>query len=304
MRAWLFLALATTAAADPKLEPKIEPPPPPRVREIAHRLFEEASAAVREGKLDVAIAKYHDLDRLAPHPSINFNLALVYEQEGELVKAVEQYDKYLEKQPDAKIGKHVAELRATPGEVELEARTTFGVKSLWYVDGELVARDSTTIKVPPGRRRFDLVSELGYRWDWENVEPGKAKRSSRSSRISMDADQRADGTVIISHTPEDRWGWFYKIDGSDRNDALGKDVHHDGRYPMKPGKHDILVRDSVCEYSFAFTLKADELVYLYFDRKGFDERELLKNMKPNAPACGQLAVKHSVVRFDAKIPKR
>src|SRR5580765_7255482 len=153
MRAAWLVFLAATAAADPKLEPKIEPPPPPRVREIAHRLFEEANAAVRDGKLDIAIARYHELDRLAPHPHINYNLALVYEQQGDLVKAIEQYDKYLDKQTDAKVGKHAADLRATPGEVELEARTTFGVKALWYGDGDLVARDSTTIKVPPGRRR-------------------------------------------------------------------------------------------------------------------------------------------------------
>ena len=123
----VMLALATASAmAEPKLEPKLEPPPPPRVREIAHRLFEEAATAMAAGTLDVAIARYHELDRLAPHPNIAFNLALAYERRGELVDAIKHYDKYLAVETgDTKVARHIAGLRATPGQVALEARTKF-----------------------------------------------------------------------------------------------------------------------------------------------------------------------------------
>jgi hypothetical protein len=299
----VVLAVSVTAMAEPKLEPKIEPPPPPRVQEIAHRLFEEATAASAKGELDVAIARYHELDRLAPHPNINFNLALVYEKKAELVKAIEQYDKYLAiETADTKIARHVADLRATPGQVELEAHSKFGVKALWYFDGDLVARDTATIDLAPGRHKLDMISELGYRGYQEVIDPGHSKK--RGNHISADADDRHDGNLVISSTASDRWGWFYKIDGSDRNDAVGKGVHHNGRYPVTAGKHAITVRDQICEYDTTVTIGRDELVFVYFDRKGFDERTLLKDMKKTNPACGELIVKRSVVKFDAKVPRK
>ena len=78
MRIALALLLTSTAAfAGPKFEPKREPPLPPKVQEIAHALFDEAAAATAAGKLPVAISKYRELERLSPHPSISFNLALI-----------------------------------------------------------------------------------------------------------------------------------------------------------------------------------------------------------------------------------
>lgn len=299
----IVLVLATSAVAEPKLEPKIEPPPPPRVREIAHRLFEEAAAAAANNELDVAIAKYHELDRLAPHASITFNLALVYERKGELVKAIELYEKYTAAETaDAKTARHLAQLRATPGQVELEASTKFGVKAAWYLDGDLVARDTATVELPPGRHRIDMISELGYYGTQEVIEPGHSR--NRGNHLSVSADERKDGNLVISNTAADRWGWFYKIDGSDRNDALGKDVHHNGRYVIAPGKHAITARDSICEYDATIVVGRDELVFVFFDRKGFDERALLKDMKTTNPACGQLIVKRNVVTFGAKAPRK
>jgi tetratricopeptide (TPR) repeat protein len=290
------LFLASAAGADSKVEPKREPPPPPRVQEIAHRLFEEANAAMNEGKLDIAISKYHELDRLAPHPNISFNLALAYERKGDLVEAIEYYDKYLAVETTDKAAqKHTDDLRTTPGHVKLEAKSKLGVKAVWFFDGDFVAKGSTTVDLAPGSHRVDMVSELGYRGYPEKIEPGSSR--NRGNNIEADADARSDGNLIITHTADDHWGWFYKIDGSDRNDALGKDVHHDGRYVIAPGKHDITVRDSVCDYDTSITVGKDELVLVYFDRKGFDEKALLKNMKRDSPSCGKLGVKRSVVKF-------
>jgi tetratricopeptide (TPR) repeat protein len=296
----IILALATSSAvAEPKLEPKLEPPPPPRVREIAHRLFEEAVAATAEGKLDVAIARYHELDRLAPHPNIAFNLALSYERRGELVDAIKHYDNYLAiETADTKVARHVAGLRATPGQVALEAASKFGVKAVWYFDGDLVAHGTKTLGLRPGRHKLDMISELGYQGFQEVIEPGHSR--GRGNRISADADARKDGNLVISNTAADRWGWFYSIDGSDRDDKLGKGVHHNGRYSIAVGKHTITVRDQICEYDTTVVVGRDELVYVYFDRQGFDHRALLDDMKKTNPACGKLIVKRSVVKFDAK----
>lgn len=304
MRVVLFALLiaATPAAADKKLDPKAEPPPPPRVREIAHRLFEEAAQATAAGNLDVAIARYHQLEELAPHPNINYNLALVYELKGDLVKAIEQYEKYVNVETtDTKAARHLAELRATPGQVTFEADSKLGVKTLWYVDGDLVARGTETVPVPPGPHRIDMISELGWAWFREDVEPGKS--SNRGNRITGYPDSRHDGNVVIDNTPADRWGWFYAIDGSDRDDKVAKGVHLRGRYNLDPGKHTLLAKDQICEYETTFTVGRDELVFLFLDRKGYDERAILDNMTKTNPACGKLSVKRTVVKFDAKPSK-
>jgi hypothetical protein len=82
-------------------------------------------------------------------------------------------------------------------------------------------------------------------------------------------------------------------------------VHHNGRYQIDPGKHDIVVRDSVCEYATTFSVGKDELVFLYFDRTGFDQKALLKKMESNSPHCGKLIVKRNVVKFDVAFkPKK
>jgi tetratricopeptide (TPR) repeat protein len=303
--ACIVLGFGAPALADPKLEPKIEPPPPPRVREIAHRLFDEAVAATTEGKLDVAAAKYYELERLSPHPNITYNLALVLEAQGKLTAAIEAYDKYVAAAPtDARVAKHLAELRATPGQVKLEARTKYEVKALWYFDGDLVARDTSEVALAAGAHRIDMISELGYSSFREVVEPGHSR--NRGNSISADADIRVDGNLVIDRGAGDRYGWFYKIDGSDRDDALGKGVHHSGRYTIAPGKHAIQIRDSTCDYDTTFVVGKDELVFMFFDRDGFDEKALLaeRDRTRTSQWCGKLIVKRNVVKFDAKIPKR
>jgi tetratricopeptide (TPR) repeat protein len=299
--ALLLLALAGVAAADPALTPKAEPPLPPKVKEIAHGLFEEAAAAAAAGRLDVAIGKYHELDRLAPHPHISFNLAQLYERQDNLVRAIEHYDKYLaavEPGERAPAAAHVDELRRRPGHVDLQARTRFATVGLWYVDGALVARGAATIDVPPGPHRIDAITELGFHGNRLDVRPG----TYDGNRLAADFDERRDGNLIVSSTATDRWGWFYAIDGSDRDDRLGKGVHRNGRYAIDPGTHAIVVRDQICDYRATFEIAANQLTYVYIDRSGFDEKALLKHMVHDSPACGTIRVVRAVVHFDAPLP--
>ena len=283
--AFVLVMVASQASAD-RLELKKEPEPPPRVREIAHRLFEEATKAVADGNLDVAIARYHQLDELAPHPNVTYNLAVAYERKGNLVKAIEQYDKYLKVETtDAKVARHLAALRATPGQVTFKAESKLGVKTLWYLDGDLVARDSETVSLPPGPHRIDMISEVGWESFREDIEPGKS--TSRGNRITGSPDHRKDGNLIIDNTAADRWGWFYAIDGSDRDDKLGKGVHHRGRYVIDPGTHTLVAKDNVCEYQGTFTVGRDEIVFLFLDRKGFDHKGVLADMAEGQPGVRQ-----------------
>jgi hypothetical protein len=290
---------ASKAAATPaKLEPKRVPPLPPKVQEIANQLFEAANLASKDNKIDVAIAKYRELQRLAPHPFINFNIAMLLEEQGKYSDAIEQYQAYL---PTA-VGKEATSLAAriqllgaTPAPVIGVAKSNYKVKSLWLVDGVVVGRDAATFDVSPGSHKIENISELGYWFDRLRTKPGP----KGGHRYELSVDERKDGNVILSAEAGDNYGWFYAIDGSDRDDALGKGVHHSGRYTLTPGKHTLLIKDSVCNYPTEIDVKKDQLTYFYFTRVGFDHRALLADMGPSKPACGKIVVKPMVINFDA-----
>ena len=291
------------SAALNKLEPKHMPPLPPKVEEIANQLFVEASAAAAAGDHDAAIHKYRELQSLASHPHISFNIAMALEAKGDYRNAIQEYQAYL---PTAVGGEAVAiatrisQLSATPAPVIAVATTDFKVKSLWFVDGVLRGRDACKFDVAPGRHKIENVSEIGY-WSARLLtEPGP----NGGKRLRHKVDTRHDGNIIISAPANDNWSWFFAIDGSDRDDVLGKGPHYSGRYNVADGKHQLVAKDAVCQYTLEFTVAKDQLVYFYLLREGYDKKALLKDMGPNKPACGRIVGVPIVIDFDAKVPGR
>lgn len=296
-------AAVPTAATLNKLEPKHVPPLPPKVQEIANQLFTEASAAGQAGDYVVAIKKYRELQRLASHPHISFNIAMALEATGDYVGAIKEYQAYLPAAvgPEAAaIATRIDQLSTTPAVITAVATTNFNVKSLWFVDGVLMGRDACKFEVAPGKHKIENVSELGYWFDRLRTDPGPRG----NKRIEHNVDDRKDGNIIISAPANDNWGWFFAIDGSDRDDAVGKGVHHSGRYTVAVGKHQLLAKDSVCQYQLEFTVRKDQVVYFHLLREGFDQKALLKDMGPDKPACGRIVGTPMIIDFDAKVPGR
>ncbi|HEY4241568.1 MAG TPA: hypothetical protein VGM88_17220 [Kofleriaceae bacterium] len=286
----------------PPLPPKHVPPLPPKVQEIASKMFEEAAALEAAGKIDEALRKYGELQRLSPHPTINFNIALLLESEDKLSDAISNYEEYLKTSDPAdpdrgKVQAHLDELRRSPGHVNMKIESHLGLPALIFVDGALRARDSSTFDVAPGKHKFTVLTEIGYQWRWFRVEPG----TSRNNDLSEYADSRDDGNVVLESGPNDE-SFFYRIDGSDRDDAIGKGVHHDGRYQLASGKHEIQVRSTGCDYDTTIDVTREPLQMFYFDLEGYDEKAYLKHMGRSVPACGHLTTRKVIVRFDAKLP--
>ena len=306
----------STAATFNKLEPKHVPPLPPKVQEIANQLFTEASAAGQAGDYITAIKKYRELQRIASHPHISFNIAMALEAKGDYVGAIKEYQAYLPTAVGSEavaIAARIEQMSATPAPITAVATTMFNVKSLWFVDGVLMGRDACKFEVAPGKHKIENVSELGYWFDRLRTEPGP----QGGKRIERNVDDRKDGNIIISAPANDNGGWVFAIDGSDRDDAIGKGVHHSGRYTVAVGKHQLIAKDSVCQYQLEFTVRKDQVVYFHLLREGFDSKALLKDMGPerganertlgagpDKPACGRIVGAPIIIDFDAKVPGR
>ncbi|MBP9088715.1 MAG: tetratricopeptide repeat protein [Kofleriaceae bacterium] len=296
-------ATPRTAESLPPLEPKPAPQLPPKVQEIANLLFNEASAAANAGNYDVAIKKYRELQGLASHAHISFNIALALEAQGDYVAAIKQLQAYLPTAPRDEaitIAARIAQLSAAPAPITAVATTNFKVKSLWFIDGELKGRDACKFEVAPGRHKIENVSEIGYWSDRLRTAPGPKS----GKRLERNVDVRIDGNLIISAPANENWGWRFAIDGSDRDDAFGKGVHHSGRYTVAVGTHRLTAFDTVCQYQVEFTVAKDQLVYFHLLREGYDPNAVLKDMGPDKPACGRIVGRPIVIDFDAKVPGR
>lgn len=88
----VVLPCARAGAVDPKIEAKQQ--------------FQEAEAHYDAGRWAEAAAGYQRAYALAPYPSLLFNIAQAYRNQGDAAKAVEYYRKYLVADPK---GKRVAE---------------------------------------------------------------------------------------------------------------------------------------------------------------------------------------------------
>ncbi len=281
--------------------PKQVPGLPPKVQEIANQLFREAAAAAAKREYLAAILKYRELQRLADHPNINFNIAMLYEDEGDYEHAIKEYERYLpaaSKPELPELTAKLARLANTPAVLIGVATTKYKVKSIWVLDGVLQCRDACKMYPLAGLHRLENISEIGYSSLRLHTKAGP----KGSERVELSADVRTDGNLVVSSPVSDNWTWALAIDGSDRDDALGKDVHYSGRYQVAPGKHTLSARDTICRYDLEFTIKKDELLYFGLVREGYDASAVAYDGGPQQPACGRIVSKPVVVNFDAKLP--
>jgi tetratricopeptide (TPR) repeat protein len=68
--------------------------------ERAGALFEEGAMHYRAGRFDEAIERLEEAYQLAGEPVLLFNLAKAYEGKGDLEKAIDAYERYLDDAPD------------------------------------------------------------------------------------------------------------------------------------------------------------------------------------------------------------
>ena len=67
--------------------------------EVAKREFEEGKAAFERGEYESSVEHFVAAQRIAPAPSLTYNLGLVYERMGRFTDAANTFDKYLEELP-------------------------------------------------------------------------------------------------------------------------------------------------------------------------------------------------------------
>jgi len=70
--------------------------------DLAETHFKGATAYYNQGKYEKALEEFIEAYRLMPLAEITFNIAQCHEKLGELKKAIETYNKYIEEKPDAK----------------------------------------------------------------------------------------------------------------------------------------------------------------------------------------------------------
>lgn len=299
--ALLFPAVSWADQPTSTHAPKQVPGLPPKVQEIASQLFREAAAAAAKHEYLEAVLKYRELQALAHHPNINFNIAMLYEDEGDYDRAIKEYELYLPAASERELPEltaKLAKLANTPAELIGVASTKYNVKSIWILDGVLQCRDACKMYPLAGAHRLENISELGYRTMRVRTKAGP----KGATRIEWNVDTRTDGNLVVSSPVSDNWTWALAIDGSDRDDALGKDVHYSGRYQVAPGKHTLSARDTICRYDLEFTIKKDQILYWGLVREGYDETAVAYDGGPTQPACGRIVSKPIAVNFDAKLP--
>jgi tetratricopeptide (TPR) repeat protein len=70
--------------------------------DLAETHFKAATAYYNQGKYAKALEEFNEAYRLMPLPEITFNIAQCHERLGDIEKAIEVYNKYIEEKPDAK----------------------------------------------------------------------------------------------------------------------------------------------------------------------------------------------------------
>lgn len=275
----LALAAPTAALAD-------EPNPdalPKRVEEAARAAFAEAQAADVAGDLATAIERYRYVQKIAPHPSVTYNLADVLRRKHDVRGAAREYRAYLKALPTApdrvKVEKLVAALEATPGEVEVDTRATDGII---FIDGKRqAATPPIFVELSPGPHRFDLITAISFRSLVHDVD------FARDQSFSLTPPARVDGNVVLSGS-----GWLARakvtVDGATTgNHRLGELV------ALTPGKRALEVVVGECRWSKTISAPAGDVLYVYLAvppprlptaSKGAPPP---RSARPTAPSCGK-----------------
>ncbi|MEO7096572.1 MAG: tetratricopeptide repeat protein [Polyangiales bacterium] len=138
-------------------------------RETARIHFQAAQAAEKRGDWTTAIDEYERAYKLAPHPSVLFNLADDYEKLSRFHKAAELLEQYLRDSPDAEdraaVGTRLARLRARPSHVTV----AFPPGATLVVDGQARGEVPVELDLPAGRYHFHVERDADTSRDQEIV---------------------------------------------------------------------------------------------------------------------------------------
>ncbi len=137
----------------------------PGTKEQARRHFEWGAELYAEGRYAEALAEFEEVNRLAPHPAVFFNMAHCHEKLGQLGGALRSYRQYLRLEPAA--ADREAVLEAISG---LERHLAdAGVQQLLVfseptganvrVDGTLRGKTPFSVELPPGTHAVSLEME-------------------------------------------------------------------------------------------------------------------------------------------------
>lgn len=283
-------ALTAPARAD-------EPPLPPRVEEAARTAFAEAQAADQAGDLATAIERYRYVQKIAPHPSVTYNLADVLRRKHDVRGAARAYRDYLKQAPTApdraKVETILAQLEATPGEVDV---TSKAADAVIFIDGVRQPGPAPIfVELPPGPHRFDALTPISFRSLVHDVD------FARTQSVSLNPPPRVDGTVVVSGS-----GWLGRakvlVDG-EGSQRLGELL------PIAPGKHALEVVAGDCRWTKAIAPPHGDVLYVYLDVAAPPKARPpaarparppgAKPAPPPKPTCGKARFTISRVRFPA-----
>jgi len=155
-----FLVLALLAAASTARA---------QDRDTARIHFQAAQAAEARGDWQTAIDEYERAYKLAPHPTVLFNLAADYEKLSRFHKAAEMLQQYLQDTPDAAdratVEARIERYRNRPSHVTV----SFPPGATLYVDGQPHGEIPQELDLPAGRHVFHVERDADTSRDQEIV---------------------------------------------------------------------------------------------------------------------------------------
>jgi hypothetical protein len=158
MRAWIVALVAvgvSAAHADDRDAAKIH--------------FQAAEAAEKRKDWKTAIEEYERAYRLAPHPSVLFNMGNAHEKLDHFHAAADLFKKYLQDAPNAEdrasVLERIEKLRDRPSRV----RVKFPPGATLVVDGTPRGTIPVEIELPAGRHKFRVERDADYSPEQELV---------------------------------------------------------------------------------------------------------------------------------------
>jgi tetratricopeptide (TPR) repeat protein len=135
--------------------------------EPARKHFDEAKRAFSEGRYREAIELFRRADRAAPRAELEYNIAIAYEEMGNVAGALEAYRAYLRRAPQSHdrhdVERYIVRLEqllAKQGVQQVSIRTEPEGATI-FLDGAPVGLSPWTGEIEPGRHQ--LVTRLcGY----------------------------------------------------------------------------------------------------------------------------------------------